>query len=95
MIPDHRVSTHPGEVLLQEYLKPLGISQSRLAQHLGIPLQRINTIINGKRGITPATAWLFAQAFGTTPEFWTNLQNAYDLTMTRPAQKVGRLKKGA
>jgi len=74
MIPSNRTATHPGEVLRDEFLAELGIPQTELAAKLGIPVQRINEIVNGKRGITPDTAWLFAGAFGTTPEFWMNLQ---------------------
>lgn len=77
MIPSHRVPTHPGQVLQDEFLAPLGLTSSsiraarpqvKLAEHIGVPVQRINEIIRRKRGITPETAWLFAQAFGTTPQ---------------------------
>ena len=88
MIPTKRRSTHPGEVLLEEFLKPMGVSQVAFAEHLGIPVQRINEIVNGKRGITPETAWLFSQALKTSPEFWTNLQSIYDLSANRPERKV-------
>ncbi|HEY5091194.1 MAG TPA: HigA family addiction module antitoxin [Polyangia bacterium] len=91
MIPQNRIPTHPGEVLLEEFLKPLGVPQTTLAAKLDISVQRINEIVNAKRGITPETAWLFAGAFGTTPEFWTNLQAAYDLARARPDKKVPRL----
>jgi addiction module HigA family antidote len=91
MIPENRIPTHPGEVLLEEFLKPLGVPQTTLAAKLDISVQRINEIVNAKRGITPETAWLFAGAFGTTPEFWTNLQAAYDLARARPDKKVRRL----
>ncbi len=70
---------HPGEVLLEEYLEPLGISQSRLALGMRVPPQRINEIISGKRGITAETAFRLAKAIGTTPEFWLSLQDEYDL----------------
>ena len=63
------------------------------AEHIGVPLQRVNEIVRGKRSVTPETAWLFAQALGTTPEFWTNLQNAYDLARARPTRKIRRLRK--
>ena len=79
MIPKQRKPTHPGEVLLTEFLKPLGISQLKLAKRLGVPVQRINTLINGKRGVTAETAVLLAKELKTTPEFWMNLQNAVDL----------------
>lgn len=91
MIPENRIPTHPGVVLSQEFLAPLGLSQVALAAHVGVPVQRINELVRGKRGITPETAWLLAQAFNTTPEFWINLQSAYDLARSRPAQSVEKL----
>ena len=91
MLPENRVTTHPGEILQKEFLAPIGITQVAFAEHIGVPLQRVNEIIRGKRGVTPETAWLFAQALGTTPQFWMNLQNAYDLTARRPDRKVKRL----
>jgi addiction module HigA family antidote len=66
-------------------------SQVALAAHLGIPVQRINEIVRGKRGITPETAWLLAQALNCTPEFWINLQAAYDLARSRPTEPVAQL----
>jgi addiction module HigA family antidote len=92
VLPKNRVPTHPGEVLLEEFLVPFGITQVGLAEHLEISLQRINEIIRGKRGVTPETAWLFSQAFGTTPEFWLNLQANHDLAKSRPARVVRRLR---
>ncbi|WP_370184111.1 HigA family addiction module antitoxin [Alloalcanivorax sp.] len=92
MIPKNRVSTHPGVILLKEFLEPLGQTQTALAGHLGISVQRINEIVRGKRGITPETAWLFAEAFQTTPEFWINLQANYDLSRHRPERHVQPLK---
>ena len=91
MVPENRIPTHPGVILSQEFLVPLGISQVAFAAHLGVPVQRINELIRGKRGITPQTAWLLSQALNTTPEFWTNLQTARDLARNRPAQPVERL----
>ncbi len=79
MIPKHRAPTHPGDILFYEYLEPLKITQVEFAKSIGIPIQRINTIINGKRGITAETAILFSRRLNTTPEFWMNLQNAWDL----------------
>lgn len=93
MIPKNRIPTHPGEVLLEEYLRPLGIPQTRLADHLHVPVQRVNELIRAKRGVTPETAWLLSQALDTTPEFWLNLQAAYDLAKSRPAAPVGALRK--
>jgi antitoxin HigA-1 len=91
LLPENRIPTHPGEVLLEDFLVPLGISQVALARHLDIPVQRVNEIVRGKRGVTPDTAWRLAQAFGTTPEFWMNLQMAYDLVRNKPKQQVGSL----
>jgi addiction module HigA family antidote len=91
MIPENRIPTHPGVILAQEFLTPLGISQVAFARHLGVPVQRINELVRGKRGITAETAWLLAQALGTTPEFWINLQSAYDLARSRPERPVEKL----
>ena len=91
MIPENRIPAHPGEVLLEEFLLPLGITQVELARHLGVPMQRINEIVRGKRGITPVTAWLLANAFETTPEFWLNLQDKHDLAKCRPGKTVKSL----
>ncbi len=95
MIPAHRVPTHPGEILREEFLKPLGVTQVALAAHLEIPLQRVNELVRGKRGVTPQTAWLLAQAFDTSPEFWLNLQAVHDLAKSRPAHPVQRLKRAS
>lgn len=95
MLPENRVATHPGEILKEEFLGPLSITQVAFARHVGVPVQRINEIVRGKRGITPETAWLFSQALGTTPQFWMNLQSAYDLTSRRPKRSVERLVKAA
>jgi addiction module HigA family antidote len=95
MVPKNRLPTHPGEVLLEEFLIPMKITQVTLAKHLGIPIQRVNEIVRGKRGITPETAWLLAQAFGNTPEFWMNLQVVYDLGRSQPRHKVAPLVAGA
>lgn len=91
MIPENRIPTHPGVVLSQEFLAPLGISQVALAAHIGVPVQRINELVRGKRGVTPETAWLLAEALRTTPEFWMNLQTAYDLARSRPARPIAPL----
>lgn len=88
MIPENRVPTHPGVILSQEFLAPLGISQVAFAAHLGVPVQRINELVRGKRGVTPETAWLLSEALNTTPEFWINLQAAHDLARSRPAKPV-------
>ncbi len=92
-LPENRVPAHPGEILAEEYLRPLGLSQVSLAQHLGVPVQRINEIVKGKRGVTPDTAWLLAQTFRTTPQFWLNLQSNHDLAKTRPTRVIPSLLK--
>ena len=84
MIPANRTATHPGRILLKEFLEPLELTQKALAAHVGIPVQRVNEIVRGKRGITPETAWLLSGAFNTTPEFWLNLQSLHDLSANRP-----------
>jgi addiction module HigA family antidote len=91
LIPENRIPTHPGEILVEEFLKPMGITQVAFAEHIGVPVQRINEIVRGKRGVTPETAWLFSQAFGTSPEFWVNLQTGYELAKSRPLKS--RVKK--
>jgi len=83
MLPKNRPPAHPGEILLSEFLEPKGLSQSALAEKLHIPVQRVNTLINGKRGVSPETALLLAQFFETTPEFWMNLQAKFDLWHAR------------
>lgn len=95
MLPENRIPTHPGEVLSEEFLKPLGLTQVALAEHLGVPVQRINELVRGKRGVTPETAWLLAGAFGTTPDFWINLQTTHDLAVTRPTRGVPQLAQAA
>ncbi len=91
MIPENRIPTHPGEILLEEFLNPLGLSQVAFAEHIKVPVQRVNEIVRGKRGITPETAWLFAEALGTSPEFWLNLQANHDLALFRPKRTVTRI----
>ena len=90
-LPENRIPTHPGEILLEEFLVPMGISQAALARHLGIPSQRLNAIVHGKRPVTATTAWLFAQAFNTTPEFWMRLQVNYDLARSKPMKRIEKL----
>lgn len=93
MLPENRIPTHPGEILQERYLDPLGLTQVALAAHLGVPVQRINEIVRGKRGVTPETAWLLAQAFDTTPELWINLQTNHDLVLNRPDRVIAPLQK--
>lgn len=79
MIPKNRMPSHPGEILLHEFLEPMGVTQSELARKINVPIQRINTLVNGKRGISAETTLLLSKMFGTTPEFWMNLQSSCDL----------------
>ncbi len=86
-IPTHREPTHPGEMLLEEFLKPMGITQRQLSDAIKVPYQRVNEIINGKRGITPSTALRLAKYFGTSEDFWLNLQLRWDLYRTIRKEK--------
>ena len=79
---------HPGEILLEEFLKAMGISQYRLSQGIGVPARRINEIVHGKRSITADTALRLARYFGTSERFWMNLQSRYDLEVEK--DKLGR-----
>ena len=85
-IPTHRTPTHPGEVLLEEFLRPSGLTQRDLAGAVGVPYQRVNEIVRGRRGITPSTALRLGKFFGTTPAFWLNLQLRWDLYHVRRAE---------
>ena len=78
-IPTNREPTHPGEMLLYEFLEPMGITQRTLADAIHVPYQRINEIINQRRGITPSTALRLAKYFGTSADFWLNLQMRWDI----------------
>lgn len=91
MLPERRVPTHPGIVLLEEFLKPLGMSQAAFARHIGVPAYRIHDLVHGRRGITPDLAWRFSQALNTSPEFWVNLQTRCDLARARPGDAIQRL----
>jgi addiction module HigA family antidote len=92
MIPTNRVPSHPGIILKEEFLDELGITQVAFAAHIKVPVQRVNEIVRGKRGVTSETAWLLAQALDTTPEFWLNLQSNYDLALNRPEQSIEKLR---
>ncbi len=92
MLPKRRSPTHPGEILQEEFLKPLAITQSALARHLKWSHAKINELINGKRGITPEVALALSDAFGTQPTLWMNLQSNYDLWWAQKThQKKQRL----
>jgi addiction module HigA family antidote len=78
-IPTERLPTHPGEMLLEEFLLPMGLTQRELADAIHVPYQRINEIVNARRGMTPSTALRLAKFFGMSPSFWLNLQLRWDL----------------
>ena len=78
-IPTDRVPTHPGEMLLEEFLNPLELTQRELAAAIHVPYQRVNELVNGRRGITPSTALRLAKYFAVSPAFWLNLQLRWDL----------------
>ena len=78
-VPTHREPTHPGEMLVEEFLKPMGLNQRDLASAIHVPYQRVNELVNGRRGVTPSTALRLAKYLGMTPGFWMNLQVRWDL----------------
>jgi addiction module HigA family antidote len=78
-VPTHREPTHPGEILYEEYLAPFGITQRELAVAIHVPYQRVNEIVNRRRGVTPSTALRLARFFGTSVDLWMNLQQRWDL----------------
>ncbi len=85
-VPTHREPTHPGEVLLEDFLNPMGLSQRDLASGIRVPYQRVNELINGRRGITAATALRLGKFFGTSAGFWMNLQLRWELYRAQEAE---------
>jgi len=85
-IPTHRAPTHPGEMLLEEFLNPMEITQRQLADAIHVPYQRVNEIINGRRGVTPATALRLAKFFGMSADYWMNIQQRWDLYHARKSE---------
>ena len=85
-VPTNRIPTHPGEMLLEKFLIPMGISQKDLADNIEVPYQRINEIVNGRRGITPSTALRLAKFFDMSADFWMNLQLRWDLYFAQRAE---------
>ena len=86
-IPLHREPTHPGEMLLEEFLNPMGLTQRDLADGIRVPYQRVNEIVNGRRGITPSTALRLAKFFSNSEGFWMNLQLRWDLYQARRSEE--------
>lgn len=95
-VPTRQAPTHPGEMLLEEFVKPLNISQTALAEWLGISYPRLNELIHGKRGMTPDTALRLEQVFGMSAQFWLNLQTVWDLFQTKhsaAAKEIAKLRR--
>ena len=86
-VPTHRPPTHPGEMLLEEFLIPTGLTQRDLATGTHVPYQRVNDLIHQRRGITPSTALRLARFFSTTPGFWMNLQSRWDLYAVKKSEQ--------
>ncbi len=87
-IPTHRTPTHPGEILLEEFLCPLEMTQRDLSKAIRVPYQRINEIVNQRRGITPSTALRLARYFGTSADYWLNFQMRWDLYHTQQSEGI-------
>lgn len=92
MLPKKRVPAHPGQVLRDQFLKPYGITQVRLAKHIRRPVAAISEIITGKKRMTAETAWQLASAFGSSPHLWMYLQVAHDLVKHKPKRLPKRIK---
>ena len=95
LVPTHGRPPTPGEILLEEFLKPMGLTQSAFAARIGVTYARVNEIVHGKRGISPETALRFARVLGTTPELWLGLQHVldlYDLQHSPKAKEIAKLK---
>jgi addiction module HigA family antidote len=86
-IPTNRPPTHPGEMLREEFLVPMSISQKELAAAIHVPFQRVNELVNQKRGVTPSTALRLAKFFGMSADFWLNLQMRWDLYRARQTEE--------
>ena len=87
LVPTHRAPTHPGEMLLEEFLGPLELTQRDLADAIGVPCQRISEIVRRRRGVTPSTALRLAKFLSTSPGFWMNLQSTWDLFHARQTEE--------
>ena len=92
-IPTNRPPTSPGEMLREEFLEPLGLTQQQLADGIGVSYQRVNELINGKRGITPSTALRLAKYFNTSPDFWLNMQRVNELyqVLQKEAEEIEKI----
>jgi antitoxin HigA-1 len=94
-VPTHREPTHPGEMLLEEFLKPMSLSQKDLADGIHVPYQRVNELVNKRRGMTPSTALRLAKFLGTSADLWMNLQLRWDLYQAgiSEAEELKRIKR--
>lgn len=93
-VPTNRPPTHPGEMLVEEFLTPLSLTQRQLADSINVPYQRVNELANGRRGVTPSTALRLAKYFGNSADFWMNLQLRWDLYHAQhdEAKELGRIR---
>ena len=87
-VPTHREPTHPGEMLVEEFLKPMGLTQRDLAQGIDVPYQRVNELVTRRRGLTPSTALRLAKYLGTSPDVWMHLQWRWDLYHAQRAKRM-------
>ena len=99
-IPTNREPTHPGEMLLEEFLRPMGLTQKDLAEGIRVPFQRVNELVRKRRGITPSTALRLSRFLGTSPGFWLNLQARWDLYHAQQAEgralrQIRRVRRGS
>jgi len=94
-VPTHREPTHPGEMLLEEFLKPMKLSQRELAVGIHVPYQRVNELVNKRRGVTPSTALRLAKFFGNSPSFWMSIQFRWDLfhAQQTEAHELGKIRR--
>ncbi|MFV1986964.1 MAG: HigA family addiction module antitoxin [Gemmatimonadota bacterium] len=88
-VPTHRPPTHPGEMLLEEFLEPLEMTQTELANRIEVPFQRVNSLVNGRRALTPDTALRLSRLFGTSASFWMNHQLRWDLYHAQRSNRQG------
>jgi antitoxin HigA-1 len=92
-VPTHGPATHPGEMLMEEFLKPLGLSQAGVAEKLGVSYPRVNELVHGRRGVTPDTALRLERLFGVEAQFWLNLQLVWDLYQAQHSAAARHIRK--
>jgi addiction module HigA family antidote len=90
-VPTHLAPPHPGEILVEDFLEPFGLTQVAFAERIGVSFQRVNGIANGRRSVTPDTALRFAKVLGTSPDFWLNLQQMWDLYRAMHSPEAERI----